>query len=180
MAKARGWRRRATAVKARTTEPVMAETAMPTQRRLAQAGAAFEIGGDARSGRVIRMLDSPLEQLLSERKLSEQHYEVLRRLRLHWYLGKIVGQVHAIDLNQVQTAWSGLAQNERALLHREAFDQGWSVLERLERGVVNAVVLTETGLTEAGAGLGYRSPYRGRVAALELLQSGAGRLVRAW
>lgn len=158
----------------------MADTAMPTSERLKRAAGAFQIGGDRRSGRIFRMLDSPLEQIFADKKIDDLEYEALRRLRMHWTLGQLAGSPQSVDFNRVARDWNGSAQSERELYHREMFGDGWGKLERLERSIIGAVVLTEIGLAVAGVMLGYRSPYRARAAALELLRAGADRLAMAW
>jgi hypothetical protein len=165
--------------RAKRTRPSMAATAMPTQERLRQAGDAFEIGGSVRDGHIFRMLDAPLEQLYGRRLLTQGQYEALRRMRLHWFLGAMASSLRAVDLNRVQvSSWDALGQSERELMHRQAFGAGWALLGPLQRGVVMTVVLTEGGLTSAGAELGYRSPFRGRMAAMDLLRGAADVLMR--
>jgi hypothetical protein len=159
---------------------LMADTAMPTQERLQQSQGAFQIGGDKRSGKIFRMFDTPLQRIFSEQKISELQYEALRQLHTHWFLGQLAGIPRSVDLNRIAVDWNGSAASERELMHREAFDIGWRALERLERFAVNVVILIEQPLTVAGHEIGYRSPYRARLAALELLQSAAGKLVIAW
>jgi hypothetical protein len=163
----------------RTSSLPMADSAMPTQERLQQAKGAFQIGGDRRC-KIFRMLDAPLEQIFSQQKISDLQYEALRQLRVHWYLGQLAGMPRSIDMNRVTVDWNGLGQSERELMHRQAYDIGWRELARLEQIAVNAVVLVENPLAVAGLELGYRSPYRGRVAVLELLRSAAAKLVKAW
>jgi hypothetical protein len=128
------------------------------------------------------MLDAPLEQMLARAQINDRQYEALRLLRLHWFLGHLASGLRAADLNRVPgQPGDGLEHNERELLHRQAFRAGWVAMSGLERGTVSATVLTETaGLTSVGVALGYSSPYRGRMAALELVQSAANTLAKIW
>lgn len=183
MPKARS-HRRAVSINDAAGEPrkqsaTLSEDAMPTRERLEHSTGAFEIGGRRGGKRVLRMLDTPLERIFLEHRLSPTQYDALRRLRVHWFLG-ITGRIQAANLDRTQADWSGLERNERELMHRQAFDAGWGGLDRPQAVVVNAVVLVEQGLVEAGAELGYRSPYRGRQAALELLQAGGEQLAQTW
>jgi hypothetical protein len=162
------------------TGGLLIDSAMPTHERLRHAHGAFEIGGDKRSGRIFRMLDSPLEQLKSENRISELHYEALRKLRMHWYLGNLAGAPGAVDLNRIVARGNGAAQSERELMHRQEFRQAMAQMMAVEREITNAVVLLELALAHAGSLLGYRSPYRARLAALDWLCSGADRLVTHW
>jgi hypothetical protein len=155
---------------------MLAESAMPTAERLRHAGGAFEIGGNARSGRIVRMLD-PLQQLFSVHQLTETQHGALIRLRAHWSLGLLSGSMGSLDLDRVRQSGAG-SREEQCLLHREAFRLAWARLTRTEREVVYTVVLTEGGLTSAGAVLGYRSPYHGRMAALALLRSSGETLAK--
>lgn len=164
----------------RVSGALMANTAMPTQERLRQAAGNFQIGGDKRSGRIFRMLDSPLEQIFAQRKLDDLQYESLRRLRMHWTLGQLAGSLQSADYNSISRDWNGTAQGERELYHREMFGIGWSVLDKLESTIIGGIVLSEIALAHAGSLLGYRSPFRARTAALALLQSGADKLAQAW
>jgi hypothetical protein len=158
----------------------MVAEAMPTQERLKHAQGAFQIGGDKRSGKIFRMFDTPLQRIFSEQKISELQYEALRQLHAHWFLGQLAGMPRSFDLNHISGNWNGSTASERELIHRQMFEMGWKMLENLEQKIVNIVVLTEQPLVEAGQMLGYRSPYRGRVAALEILRQAADRLVAAW
>jgi hypothetical protein len=176
--KARAERR--SQLRGRTSAALMADTAMPTAERLRQAAGSFQIGGDRRSGRIFRMLDAPLEQIFAEKKINDLEYEALRRLRMHWTLGQLAGSPQSVDFNRVARDWNGIAQSERELYHREMFGIGWNKLEQLERGIIGAVALSEITLAVAGLSLGYRSLYRARLAALDLLHSGAGKLAMAW
>jgi len=164
----------------RTSAALMADTAMPTAERLERAGGAFEIGGDKRTGRVVRMLDAPIEKLFAEHHLKDLDYAALCLLRTHWTLGQLSGNPQSIDYNRITHAWNNANQSERELFHREMFEIGWICLEQIERQVMGAIVLNEIALTEAGSMLGYRSPYRARMAVLEILQKGASKLVRVW
>lgn len=164
----------------RTSEPLMAIQAMPTRERLAQAQGAFQIGGDRRT-KVFRMLDTPLESLYNSEKLTGIQYDALRSLHLHWYVGLMSGSAKSVDLNRISSPdWARMSIGERELMHRQCFDVGWSCLDVSQKVVVNVVALEESGLQVAGFKLGYASPYRGRIAALELLQSGGDALAKAW
>jgi hypothetical protein len=168
----------------RRRDATLAAEAMPTTERLQHAGDAFEIGGVSGRGRggtrIVRILDAPIERLLSERKLSDAQYEALRLMRVHWLLGNLAGNLQSVDLDRVPQEQSNLASVERGLMHREAFYSGWELLNLLQKICVNSVVLIETPLAITGAGLGYASPYRGRLAVLGYLHDAADELIRAF
>lgn len=164
----------------RTSGALMAAEAMPTSERLKQAAGAFEIGGDRGGKKVFRMLDAPIERLLLEHKLSDVQYESLRRLRVHYLLGNIAGNLQSGDLDRVRQDQNNLVSTERGLMHREAFHQGFDILTLLQKMCVNSVVLIETEMAVTGAGLGYSSPYRGRLAVLGYLHDAADRMIGVW
>jgi hypothetical protein len=156
----------------------------PTPQRYKHAQGAFEIGGDKRSGkgnRIVRMLDSPLEQVWTNNQITDAQYENMRRLRLHWFLGDLAGSPQSMNYNRVGTNdWINLGTSERQLQHKQEFIRAFDVLTTIEKQIVSAVVLIEIPLSVAGVELGYRSPYRARQAALEILRGAADRLARVW
>lgn len=154
---------------------------MPTRERLAKAGGDFEIGGDG-SRRIVRMLDAPLEQMRAREQLTEQQYQILGKLRLHWFLGHQSGGLHAVDLNRMVLGVrkGGEPAGEVEILHREMFDTAFAALQALERDVTARVVIEEYSTTTAGALIGYRSPYRARQAVIECLRAVAMKIMAAW
>jgi hypothetical protein len=154
---------------------------MPTRERLEKARGAFEIGGDG-SRRIVRMLDAPLEQMRTRGQLTENQYQTLVRVRMHWFIGYHGGSLQAIYLGRV-TAHNrdyGMASSEQEIWHREMFGVAFGGLLVIERDVVTMVVIQERSLAEAGTALGYHSPYRARQAALECLRGAAAEIMSAW
>jgi hypothetical protein len=146
---------------------------MPPRERLTHGD--FEIGGEGRH-RVVRML-TPLDRLKALQQISQAQYEALRLLHLHWFLGCLAPQLRAVDLERTPGSGAGPID---ALAHQEDYYRGMRRLTPIERSVATTLALSEFGLTSAGAMLGYQSPYRGRMAALKILQSAADRLIEAW
>lgn len=181
MPKARAWRSSGKTKKRTSGHATLSQGAMPTRERLEKASGAFEIGGDG-SRRIVRMLDAPLEQLRARSQITEQQYRVLERLRLHWYLGHHAGSLRAADLNRVMASNRdyGETATEQALRHRELFDAAADSLSKLECAVMTWVILGECSVTEIGALIGYRSPYRGRQAVIEILGDVAGKIMSVW
>jgi hypothetical protein len=160
---------------------MLVEAAGPTPERLAHAHGAFQIGGMARSARVFRMLDAPIERLLFESRITESQHEALRQLRTHWFLGQVAATPRSVDLDRVVARdQDNRAPGELVLVHRQAFRAAWRILRSAERQVVHDVVLFELPLHVAGVGLGYTSPYRARHGAFELVQSAADQLRWFW
>jgi hypothetical protein len=148
---------------------------MPPRERLSHDD--FEVGGVGRM-RVVRIL-TPLDQLLARAQISPLQYEALRLLHKHWFLGHLAPALRAIDPER--TYGAGAELGLEALYHQASYYQGMdSLREPHQQYVVTTLVLGEFGLNSAGALLGYRSPFRGRVKALELLRSAANRLIEIW
>ena len=47
---------------------------LPTRERMAKAGTDFEIGGDDRAGKVIRIMDAPLDRMRSREMIGAKEY----------------------------------------------------------------------------------------------------------
>ena len=181
MPKARAWRSTGKAKKRTHGAATLSQSAMPTRERLAKAATDFEIRGTGRH-RVVRMLDAPLEQLWARAQITEQQYQVLGKLRLHWFLGHQAVSLRAADLNRIMAPHRdfGETSSQQALWHREMFDAGYSSLEALKSAVTYMVVLQEIGVNEVGAELGYRSPYRGRQFVIECLCVASAKIMSVW
>ena len=182
MPKARVWRSTGKAKK-RTGGAVkqagtLSSDAMPTKQRLEKG--AFEIGG-AGQHRIVRMLDAPLEQARAREQITETQFQVLARYRMHWFMGHHAGSLRGVDLDRIHNHdhHSG-TMSEQSIWHREMLDTACDALKPLEREVTAKVVLEEHGITETGAELGYRSPYRGRQAVIECLVSSSQKITSAW
>jgi len=123
------------------------------------------------------MHDQPLERLAIKGKISETQFEALWRLWCHWYAAHLSGPIKSMDFEQIAVSrTNGGPVDDLALRNRDAFAVMWKRLEPLECIVVETVALCELSLQVAGAAIGFRSPCRGREAALGLLQSAADRL----
>ena len=179
MTKARAWRRTSQPAKRTHGAATLAQSAMPTRERLAKGG--FEVGGDG-GRRIVRMLDTPLEQARARAQITDAQYDGLARYRMHWFLGHLAGNLRAIDMDRVIGSDRGGVDGtfEQVLWHRQMFDVARDALPVLERLAVAGVVLDEVGVTEVGAGFGYRSAYRGRQFVLELLCSASQEITSAW
>ena len=154
----------------------------PTPERFKHAAGGFEIGGDERSGRILRMRDAPIDRLRADHRLTFVQYEALARLARHWTLGGLAGSARSVNLDRVGgSGTSGRdGASETQIINAQAFQQAFDALERLERIVVSAVVLLEEPLVQAGTMLGFTSPYRARQAALGHLVAAADRLAQLW
>jgi hypothetical protein len=162
----------------------------PTPERLRHAGATkkfpgfFEIGGDRRTGYRYSMRDTPLGRALMRQKLSTEEFSGLKKYAIHWFAGGLQGHLNSMDLNRIYAfdpaGMSGLAQSEAQADHRQAYYQAREHLGRRPAFVADCVACFEISLDVVGDALGFRSPYRAREAALEILRDAGGRLVTLW
>jgi hypothetical protein len=163
----------------------------PTPERLKQAGKLkdgdFEIGGNKRDGHRYKMTDSPLARALVRQKISGEEFTGLKKYALHWFAGGLAGHLNSIDLNRVLAfdpcAMSGLAKNEAQADHRNLYRAAREQIGYVRPEiafVADCVACFEIDLMVVGHHLGFRSPYRARVAALELLRDAGDRLAEFW
>jgi hypothetical protein len=162
----------------------------PTPERLRHAGATkshpgdFEIGGNRRDGHRYKMTDSPLAKALARQIISGEEYTGLKVYALHWFAAGLAGHLNSIDLNRVlafdPTNMTGLARSEAQADHRQAYYLAREQIGRRPAFVADSVACHDIDLTEVGRRLGFRSAYRGRVAALDILRDAGGRLSELW
>ena len=160
--------------------PVPALDSNPTPERLKHSGGALAVGGDQRSAKVVRMMDSPLDRLRHEGRLSELQHTALARLHRHWMLGALSGTPRSVDLNRTASQGPGDGAGEYQTMHQDCFRHAFNILHPLERVICSATILEEQPVDQAGTMLGYTSRYRARMAAMEQLRSAADRLVWFW
>ena len=160
----------------------------PTSERLRHAGKLkdgdFEIGGNKRDGHRYKMTDNPLGRALVRQIISGEEYTGLKVYALHWFAAGLAGHLNSIDLNRVLAFdpgnMTGLARTEAQADHRRCYYLAREQIGRRPAFVADSVACHDIGLTEIGHRLGFRSPYRGRVAALEILRDAGGRLSELW
>ena len=160
----------------------------PTPERLRHAGKLkdgdFEIGGNKRDGHRYRMTDNPLGRALARQIISGEEYTGLKVYALHWFASGLAGHLNSMDLNRIFAfdpgRMSGLAHSEAQADHRNAYHLGRAEIGRRPAFVADAVVCHEFPLIQVGHWLGFRSDYRARVAALEILRDAGGRLSALW
>ena len=162
----------------------------PTAERLRHAGFSkkspgdVEIGGNRRDGQRFKMNDNPLGRALARQIISGEEYTGLKVYALHWFAAGLAGHLNSIDLNRVlafdPTRMSGLARSEAQADHRSAYYLAREQIGRRPAFVADSVACHDIGLTDVGRSLGFRSPYRGRVAALDILRDAGGRLSELW
>ena len=160
----------------------MDDSAGPTEERLKRAGDYFTMVGRARS-KHITMLDDALGKALVKQIIQPDEYHGLRRYALHWVAGGLLGHLSSIDLNRGScdlVSNSGLAVTERQIYHRDLFHRAHDAIGLRPAFVADQVACYEVEITKVGTMLGYRSAWRGREKAIELLREAGYRLVKFW
>ena len=156
------------------------DDAGPTAERLKKAGEFFTIAGRSRSARKITMLDDALGKAWVRRIISAVEYSALRRYALHWVAGGLQGPMGSVDLNRIYAfdpgQMSGLARSEAQLDHKNAYYAAKKEIGFRPSFVADQVACFGRGLQETGESLGFKSPYRGRQRAAELLADAGYRL----
>jgi hypothetical protein len=159
-------------------------TAGPTPERLRQSHGNFEIGGNRRDGQRFKMTDSPLGKALAREIISGEEYTGLKVYALHWFAAGLQGHLNSLDPNRVfafdPAAMTGLARSEAQADHRQRYYLAREHIGRRPAFVADSVACRETDLTTVGHWLGFKSDYRGRAAALDILRDAGGRLSALW
>jgi hypothetical protein len=156
----------------------------PTPQRIKHSRGAFEIGGDSRVGYRFQMHDNPLGRALMRQKISGEEYTGLKKYALHWFAGGLQGNLNSVDLNRIlafdPASMTGLAKTEAQADHRQEYHQARLFIGRRPALIADAIACFEFDLVPAGRMLGYRSNYRAREAALEILRDAGYRLAAWW
>jgi hypothetical protein len=160
------------------------DDAGPTAERLSKAGEFFSIVGRSRSTRRITMLDDALGRAWMREMIAAAEYSALRRYALHWVAGGLQGPLGSVDLNRIYafdpSQMSGLARTEAQLHHKRLYHAAREMLGFRPSFVSDQVACFGRGLQEVGAMLGFKSPYRGRARASEILSDAGSRLADFW
>jgi hypothetical protein len=160
------------------------DSAGPTAERLAHAGGFFTVAGRARSSRRITLLDDALGRAWMRQKISAPEYSALRKYALHWLAGGLQGHLGSVDLNRILAfdpgSMSGLAKTEAQADHRILYHAARDQLGTRPAMVADHIACFDTSLATVGALLGYRSAYRARTKAAEILSDAGYRLGKFW
>lgn len=130
------------------------------------------------------MFDDALGRAWVRRKISADEYSALRRYALHWLAGGLQGHLGSVDLNRIYAfdpgQMSGLANSEAQCDHRAHYYGARESLGTRPALVADSVACFDIGLTAVGSALGYRSIWRGRTKAAEILSDAGYRLAKFW
>ena len=148
------------------------------------SGGFFEKGGNKRDGHRFVMRDMPLGRLVVRQKISVEEFHGLKQYANHWASGGLQGHLGSVDLNRIYAfdpgSMTGLAHSEAQADHRIAYYRACEHIGRRPAFVADCVACLELSLEIVGEALGFRSPYRGRTRALEILRDAGGRLASYW
>lgn len=161
---------------------------LPTPERMMKAGQDVEIGGDERTGKIVRIIDAPLDRLRF--KLSAKEYEALNKFRVHWWHANLSGSLRSPDMDRIFASDPGgmshMPSTERQAHHRDQYRKARALFENTTTEnhkmliVLDNVLCSEMPLHLAGISIGCKSPYRGRERARELLVKASDILARHW
>jgi hypothetical protein len=160
------------------------DNAGPTAERIKHAGEFFAVAGRSRSSRRITMLDDALGRAWVRRWISAEEYSALKKYALHWLAGGLQGQLGSVDLNRILAfdpgSMTGLAKTEAQANHRQLYWSARGAIGTRPAIVADHVACYDSSIADLGAMLGYRSPWRGRQKAIELLSDAGYRLRKYW
>jgi hypothetical protein len=160
------------------------DNAGPTAERLRHAGEFFTIAGRSKSSRRITMLDDALGRAWMRAKISAAEYSALKKYALHWLAGGLQGHLGSVDLNRVLTfdpgSMTGLCKTEAQANHRQLYWSARCQLGTRPAMVADHVACFDTSIADVGRLLGFRSPWRGREKAFEILSDAGYRLAKFW
>lgn len=161
-----------------------ADHSNPTPERMARAGEAFEVGGDERTGKIIRVLDSPLDRLLSQDKIDGREYAALDKLRHHWWHSSLSGSPRSADLNRAWAndvfGFSHMPKTEVEAHHRKQYREAMKLFGHIRGIVIQNALFSEQPLHFCCPGFGGTSAYRARERAKVELKAAADQLIKHW
>lgn len=183
--------------KRKIAKPVLVEhRSLPTRERMAKTGGDYEVGGDDRSGKVIRVMDAPLDRMRSRHMIGGREYEALNKYRIHWWHGGLSGNLRSPEIDRVfagdPLSVTGMARSERQAYHRDQYRKARAKLATADTIsspttenhkmliVLDNVLCSEQSLEIAGYAIGSKSRYRARERSKELLLKAADILVLHW
>lgn len=166
----------------------------PTPERIAKSEGFVEIGDDQRGGKIYTFRDCTMDRLYSrltkaaktrgEEDELRREYIALMKYKHHWHCGGLQASLGSVDLNRVfasdPSAMSGMAKSEKQAHHRGEFRKANALIGHKPEIVVRNVVCEDWTLEMGGYSIGYASPYRARVAAVDILRGAGRELAGMW
>ena len=155
----------------------------PTAERLEKANQGFVIGGEERGTRIYFIELRPISAMLKAAQIDGRQFSALDKFHKHWFNAKLGGGCRSVDFNRVYAPdpFDYLDASERQWANRREYNRAYDMLAFQERIIATNLILSETMTAEqCGYGLGYRSPYRARSAAVEVIRRMADRWIDLW
>lgn len=155
----------------------------PTPERLGKAVHGFERGDDQQGHSVYFIQLRPIAAMLKARQIDGKQFAALDKFHKHWFNSKLGGGWRSVDFNRIYAPdpFDYLDASERQWSNRREYNRALDVLAFQERIIATNLILSETMTAEqCGYGLGYRSPYRARSAAVTVVRGMADKFVDLW
>jgi hypothetical protein len=155
----------------------------PTEERLGKAVHGFEVGDDQQGRRVYFIELRPICAMLKARQIDGKQFAALDKFHKHWFNAKLTGGCRSVDLNRIYAPdpFDYLDASERQWSNRREYNRALDCFKFQEQIIASNLVLSETMTAEqCGYGLGYRSPYRARSAAVTVIRGIADKLIDLW
>ena len=155
-----------------------------TPERVAKATGAFTVGDDKQGGKTWTMMDSPLERMATQGRLSKTEYDGLVKYRIHWFRAGLQPTLGSVDPNRVFASdpsnFSGMAKSEAQVFHRQKWREACDLLGHRAGIVVDNVVCAEQSALSAGVCIGWKNRPQAEAAAIEILRDAGYRLAKHW
>ncbi len=155
----------------------------PTPERLEKAAHGFEVGDDQQGGKVYFINLRPIVAMLKARQIDGKQFAALDKFHKHWFNSKLGGGCRSVDFNRVYAPdpFDYLDASERQWQNRREYNRALDTLAFQEQIIATNLILSETMTAEqCGNGLGYRSPYRARAAAVTVIRGMADKWIDLW
>lgn len=155
-----------------------------TIERIRQSGGHFAVGDDKQGGKTWTMMDSPLERMATQGRLSKTEYDGLVKYRIHWFRAGLQPTLGSVDPNRIfasdPSSFSGMAKSEAQVFHRQKWREACELLGHRAGIVVDNVVCAEQSALSAGMCIGWKNRPQAEAAAIEILRDAGYRLAKHW
>lgn len=156
----------------------------PNAHRIAKADGHFAVGDDKQGGKTWTMMDSPLERMATQGRLSKTEYDGLVKYRIHWFRAGLQPTLGSVDPNRIFASdpsnFSGMAKSEAQVFHRQKWREACELLGHRAGIVVDNVVCAEQSALSAGMCIGWKNRPQAEAAAIEILRDAGYRLAKHW
>ncbi len=155
-----------------------------TIERIRKTCGHFAVGDDKQGGKTWTMMDSPLERMATQGRLSKTEYDGLVKYRIHWFRAGLQPTLGSVDPNRIfasdPSSFSGMAKSEAQVFHRQKWREACELLGHRAGIVVDNVVCAEQSALSAGMCIGWKNRPQAEAAAIEILRDAGYRLAKHW